>query len=189
MKQNTFSTLALVVTFILAACTSEDYTDDPIFDQEIKTELVDKSQLPQWLADYVTYLEYIPEDQPLPSETAGIYRFEWNDRTFYEISSSTQSSMHQAMYDADGNRIILEEEDYKSLSEGARNWTIVYLFNYTHEKQTYIVYPVNIEDTEVQLFFQNLIADGKMNNGIKFSKTAFSLPTCYVINSPDELRA
>jgi hypothetical protein len=81
------------------------------------------------------------------------------------------------------------EEDYKSLSEGARNWTIVYLFNYTHEKQTYIVYPVNIEDTEVQLFFHNLLADWKMNNGIKFSKTAFSLPTCYVINSPDELRA
>ena len=187
--KNYLSILTLMVTFILAACSSEDYTDDPIFDQEIKTELVDKSELPQWLADYVTYLEYIPEDQPLPSETAGIYRFEWNDRTFYEISSSTQSSMHQAMYDADGNRIILEEEDYKSLSEGARNWTIVYLFNYTHEKQTYIVYPVNIEDTEVQLFFQNLIADGKMNNGIKFSKTAFSLPTCYVINSPDELRA
>ena len=51
MKQNTFMiTLALVVTFILAACASEEYTDDLIFDQEIKTELVDKSQLPEWLA-------------------------------------------------------------------------------------------------------------------------------------------
>ena len=39
MKQNTFMiTLALVVTFILAACASEEYTDDPIFDQEIKTD-------------------------------------------------------------------------------------------------------------------------------------------------------
>ena len=104
--------LTLSATLALTACSSDKLPDDPSFDQDIKTELVDKSQLPGWLADYVTYLEYVPENQPLPSETAGIYRFEWNDKTFYEISSSTQNSMHQDLYDADGNRIILEDEDY-----------------------------------------------------------------------------
>ena len=104
--------LALSATLALTACSSDELPADPSFDQDIKTELVDKSQLPEWLADYVTYLEYVPENQPLPSETAGVYRFEWNDKTFYEISSSTQNSMHQDLYDADGNRIILEDEDY-----------------------------------------------------------------------------
>ena len=174
--------LALSATLALTACSSDELPADPSFDQDIKTELVDKSQLPGWLADYVTYLEYVPENQPLPSETAGIYRFEWNDKTFYEISTSTQNSMHQDLYDADGNRIILEDEDYKSLSEGAKNWTIVYLLKYTHENP--FVYPVNIEDPEAQLFFQNLMADGKMNNGIKFEPDAIHNNTFYIITTP-----
>ena len=62
MKQNTFkSTLALVAIFALTACSSDELPADPSFDQDIKTELVDKSQLPEWLADYVSYLEYVPE--------------------------------------------------------------------------------------------------------------------------------
>ena len=51
MKQNTFkSTLALVAIAILTACGSDELPADPSFDQDIKTELVDKSQLPEWLA-------------------------------------------------------------------------------------------------------------------------------------------
>ena len=80
MKQNTFiSTLALVAIAFLTACGSDELPADPSFDQDIKTELVDKSQLPEWLADYVSYLEYVPEGQELPTEKSGIYRFEWND--------------------------------------------------------------------------------------------------------------
>ena len=58
MKQNTFmSTLALVAIAFLTACGSDELPADPSFDQDIKTELVDKSQLPEWLADYVSYLD------------------------------------------------------------------------------------------------------------------------------------
>ena len=65
MKQNTFkSTLALVAIAFLTACGSDELPADPSFDQDIKTELVDKSQLPEWLADYVSYLEYVPEEWP-----------------------------------------------------------------------------------------------------------------------------
>jgi len=49
--KNYIHLIALSVLCCMTACSSEDYTDDPIFDQEIKTELVDKSQLPEWLAD------------------------------------------------------------------------------------------------------------------------------------------
>ena len=55
MKQNTFiSTLALVAIAFLTACGSDELPADPSFDQDIKTELVDKSPLPEWLADYVS---------------------------------------------------------------------------------------------------------------------------------------
>ena len=43
------SILAFAALISMTAC-KDDYTDAPIFDQEIKTELVDKSQLPEWLA-------------------------------------------------------------------------------------------------------------------------------------------
>ena len=53
--------LALSATLAFTACGSDELPADPSFDQDIKTELVDKSQLPEWLADYVSYLEYVPE--------------------------------------------------------------------------------------------------------------------------------
>lgn len=92
--KNYIHLIALSALCCMTACSSEDYTDDPIFDQEIKTELVDKSQLPEWLADYVTYLEYVPEGQELPKEPSGIYRFEWNDMTFYNIYFPNQSTVY-----------------------------------------------------------------------------------------------
>lgn len=58
MKQKTImSTLALMAIFAFAACSSDELPTDPSFDQDIKTELVDKSQLPEWLTDYIDYLE------------------------------------------------------------------------------------------------------------------------------------
>ena len=58
MKQNTFmSILALLAIAFLTACGSDELPADPSFDQDIKTELVDKSQLPEWLGDYGNYLE------------------------------------------------------------------------------------------------------------------------------------
>lgn len=58
MKQKTImSTLALMAIFAFAACSSDELPTDPSFDQDIKTELVDKSQFPEWLADYIDYLE------------------------------------------------------------------------------------------------------------------------------------
>ena len=58
MKQKTImSTLALMAIFAFTACGSDELPTDPSFDQDIKTELVDKSQFPEWLADYIDYLE------------------------------------------------------------------------------------------------------------------------------------
>ena len=62
--KNYIHLIALSALCSFAACASEDYTDDPIFDQEIKTGLVDKNQLPKWLADYINY--------PVKSDLIGI---------------------------------------------------------------------------------------------------------------------
>ena len=83
--------LALSATLALTACSSDELPADPSFDQDIKTELVDKSQLPEWLADYVSYLEYVPEGQELPTEKSGIYRFEL-------FSCRYQANIHSIVY-------------------------------------------------------------------------------------------
>ena len=161
MKQNTFMiTLALVVTFILAACASEEYTDDLIFDQEIKTELVDKSQLPEWLADYVSYLEYVPEGQELPKDASGIYRFEWNGETYYEYYSTSQIAMHTDIHKSDGSLFFLKANDTKSFSEGTRNWTIIYLLHPSHEKPKDRIYPEQIKDQGITDFIENALKNG-----------------------------
>ena len=123
--KNYIQLIALSVLCSMTACTSEDYTDDPIFDQEIKTELVDKSELPQWLADYVTYLEYVPEGQELPTEKSGIYRFEWNGETYYEYYSTSQIAMHTDIHTSKGKPYFLKESDYKAFS-GTRTFKVRY---------------------------------------------------------------
>ena len=83
--------------FVFTACGSDELPDDPSFDQEIKTEIVDKSQLPEWLVDYIDYLEYVPDGQDLPTEPSGIYRVEWDGETYYEISSPSQSTIQEKL--------------------------------------------------------------------------------------------
>ncbi len=187
MKQNTFkSTLALVAIAILTACGSDELPADPSFDQDIKTELVDKSQLPEWLADYVSYLEYVPEGQELPTEKSGIYRFEWNGQTYYELYSPSQSTLHEEMYTADGVPYRLKLNEQEAFSDGVRNWTIVYIFKPHHGMQN-ALYPLEASDS-VNAFFQNEFNDLRSDiHGFKFQNKD-SIADCYIINSQQQLR-
>jgi hypothetical protein len=184
MKQNTFSTLALVVTFILAACSSDDYTDDPIFDQEIKTELIDKSELPQWLADYVTYLEYVPEGESLPSEPSGIYRFNWSNKTFYEILSPSQSVVHDNMYLSDGTPMSRILSNYPSFTDSLKNWTIIYMLHPTHENPKNYFYPVTS-----RCFIDDAAAPQSLL-GFEANPNEFRLfnQSCFLVNSDEQFR-
>lgn len=151
MKQNTFmSILALVAIAFLTACGSDELPADPSFDQDIKTELVDKSQLPEWLADYVSYLEYDQIHSSLESQNAtkGVYRFEWLGRTFYELYSPAQSTVYSNMYTEDGMPIELTLTYYKTFSDQVKNWTIVYLLNPTGQMPKNIIYPVTTKTQE-----------------------------------------
>ena len=151
MKQNTFmSILALVAIAFLTACGSDELPGDPSFDQDIKTELVDKSQLPEWLADYVGYLEYDQIHSSLESQNAtkGVYRFEWLGRTFYELYSPAQSTVYSNMYTEDGMPIELTLTYYKTFSDQVKNWTIVYLLNPTSQMPKNIIYPVTTQTQE-----------------------------------------
>ena len=151
MKQNTFqSTLALVAIAFLTACGSDELPADPSFDQDIKTELVDKSQLPEWLTSYINYLEYdqIHNSQESPNVTKGVYRFEWLGRTFYELYSPAQSTVYSNMYTEDGMPIELTVTYYKTFSDLVKHWTIVYLLNPTDQMPKNIIYPVTTQTQE-----------------------------------------
>ena len=178
--------IVLSVLCSMTACTSEDYTDDPIFDQEIKTELVDKSQLPEWLADYVSYLEYVPVGQNLPTEKSGVYRFQWNGQTYYELYSPSQSALHEEMYTANGMPFQLEPADYKNYSDNVHNWTIVYIMRQTHEMAGYF-YPRNTPDS-VNTFFERAFSEIRSDiHGFKFQFVENASADCYIINSKEQL--
>ena len=184
MKQNTFmSTLALVAIAILAACGSDELPADPSFDQDIKTELVDKSQLPEWLADYVSYLEYVPEGQEIPTEKSGIYRFEWNGQTYYELYSPSQTMMHDNLFSSNGTPVRLVEDDYKSLTDNAHDWTIVYLLQPSHQPLQNHAYPAEVH--EYDSFFEKAMSSPRF---FKFDMFKFK-EYLYAINSEEQFES
>ena len=182
--KNYIHLIALSALCCMTACSSEDYTDDPIFDQEIKTELVDKSQLPEWLADYVTYLEYVPEGQELPKEPSGIYRFEWNDMTFYNIYFPNQSTLYTNLYIADGMPVNITTTYTKSFADNAGNWTIVYVLNPTREMPENILYPIKSQNLEYNdSIVQRLLAFKDNPNEFRLWSRDF-----YAVNSAEQFR-
>ena len=184
MKQNTFmSTLALVAIAILTACGSDELPADPSFDQDIKTELVEKSQLPGWLADYVSYLEYVPEGQELPTEKSGIYRFEWNGQTYYELYSPSQTMMHDNLFSSNGTPVRLVEDDYKSLTDNAHDWTIVYLLQPSHQPLQNHAYPAEVH--EYDSFFEKAMSSPRF---FKFDMFKFK-EYLYTINSEEQFES
>ena len=184
MKQNTFkSTLALVAIFAFTACGSDELPADPSFDQDIKTELVDKSQLPEWLADYVSYLEYVPEGQELPTEKSGIYRFEWNGQTYYELYSPSQTMMHDNLFSSNGTPVRLVEDDYKSLTDNAHDWTIVYLLQPSHQPLQNHAYPAEVH--EYDSFFERAMSSPRF---FKFDMFKFK-EYLYAINSEEQFES
>ena len=184
MKQNTFmSTLALVAIAFLTACGSDELPADPSFDQDIKTELVDKSQLPEWLADYVSYLEYVPEGQELPTEKPGIYRFEWNGQTYYELYSPSQTMMHDNLFSSNGTPVRLVEDDYKSLTDNAHDWTIVYLLQPSHQPLQNHAYPAEVH--EYDSFFEKAMSSPRF---FKFDMFKFK-EYLYAINSEEQFES
>lgn len=152
MKQYTYiRTLALMAIFAFAACGGDEYIEEPSFKDDIKEIIVEKSQLPQWLAEYVSYLEYIPEGQELPTEPSGIYRFSWKGRDFYEFYSPSQTMLHADLYKDDGTPVQLVESDYKSLTDSACNWTIIYLLQPGHQPSMDHVYPSEVHEYDTYL--------------------------------------
>ena len=184
MKQDTFMIiLALVAIAFLTACGSNELPADPSFDQDIKTELVDKSQLPGWLADYVSYLEYVPEGLELPTEKSGIYRFEWNGQTYYELYSPSQTMMHDNLFSSNGTPVRLVEDDYKSLTDNAHDWTIVYLLQPSHQPLQNHAYPAEVH--EYDSFFERAMSSPR---DFRFDKFKFN-EYLYTINSEEQFES
>lgn len=192
MKQKTMmSTLALVAIFAFTACGGDEYIEDPSFDQEVKTELLDKSELPEWLSGYVSYLECCPEGQKLLGTAAGVYRFKWEGKTYYEIYTSLQSNLHQELYDSNGVPLVLTEEYFKPFSDHVSDWTIIYLIDPTSKAPQDHVYPVEVLDTN-GLKFPDKILPKKIlcgfyedSYGCNFAPKA---STIFIVNSEEDLK-
>lgn len=187
MKQKTMmSTLALMVIFIFAACGGDELPDDPSFDQEVKTRLIDKPLMPEWLRDYINYLEYVPVGTDISKYPSGILRFDWNGESFYEFYASEQGMTHEEMYTANGIPFQLKPADYKDFSDNVSNWTVVYIMRPTHEMAGYL-YPRIMPDS-VTTFFERAFSEIRSDiHGFKFLFDENASADCYIINSKEQL--
>ena len=180
------STMAIAALISFTACTSEDYKDDPAF-KDVTVDLKDLTELPVWLANYIVFLEYVPEGKEIPSEPAGFYRFEWNGNTYYEYYSTSQNAMHTEIYTAEGKPYILMEEDYKSFSDGVRNWTLVYLLQPSNNYSHISFYPSEVPDS-INNFFERQFNHFGWNGFVfQYQNIDNDVADCYVINSTEQL--
>ena len=190
------SILAFAALISLTAC-KDDYTEDHAFDEDIKTELVDKSELPEWLADYVSYLEYT-QMADASDNKSGVYRFKWKDQYFYEVYTPYQSTVYDNLFTSDGKPFYLQKEDYLSFSQEVRDWTIVYVLQKSFEVPKYSYYPEPAPEA-VQTFFEKVFEDGYANNGMNFITNLspinddlieYTTPPyiCFLVNSEETLR-
>jgi hypothetical protein len=178
--------LLLTAVIALSACSMEE-REDPLFDEEVKTELLDKSELPQWLADYLDFKEYVPEEFEIPDNTRyGVYRFQWKGKTYYEFYDSALKMVHNQVYASDGTPIQLTKEDMVSLSEDVRDWTIVYLCHFSHYKPQSREFPISGGSYGIiDPFTYSQIAFRPDYSGFVFERQ--ETIDCYAINSWNEI--
>jgi hypothetical protein len=182
MRRSLFLVPILAAVVALAACTTED-REDPLFDEEVTTALQDKGQLPEWLADYVGYLECSPEGKELLGTSerlfSGVYRFNWNGDTYYEIYSPIQNRLHASIYTAEGIPVELTETSYKDFAEQVHDWTIVYVFQPNFDKPYW-----NIPGKGSHYLPKSVELE---KNAVKLSETLHDV--CYVVFNEEQLRA
>ena len=187
--------LIFLILAIFMGCSTEERTEDPSFDSDITIELRDKSELPAWLADYASYLENSPEGRELikasENQQSGIYRFEWNNQTYYEICTTHQNALHTIIYTAEGVPVELTKNYYDDFSKNVRNWTIVYIFQpqkytlyYESPNKAINIFP--IEQNENTSDFLNRNCWGNCAENFYFNNPNSN--ECYLINNERQLK-
>lgn len=182
MNKSLFLTMLLAAVIALPACTTEE-REDPLLDEEVKTELLDKSELPQWLADYLDFMEYVPEEFDIPENIKyGVYRFDWKGRTYYELCSTAWDFTQERIYTSDGTPFQLTKENFASFSENVKDRTFVYLCHLSHEKprsHIYLSQQVSYNMTEKETSYHSCYY------GFSFERQ--DSVDCYAINSLSEI--
>jgi hypothetical protein len=123
----------LVAGFGIAAtsCGSDEEEEDlftRVQTNSLPIRLVEKSQMPEWLADLVTKAESADSEIPTGTRPIRVYTSVWNGSNYYTIFDGWASSwIFEQTYSQDGARI-----DWRTVNSGdfyseSRNWACIYI--------------------------------------------------------------
>lgn len=92
-------------------------------EKRVPVELVDKSDLPEWVIDFLGHW--------YPGEGVGVlstYVFtgKWQGETIYLFRNSLMSSFYYHLYDSKGNR--LEYGDNREVIDKSSGWKCIYIY-------------------------------------------------------------
>ncbi len=116
---------AMVLGF--TGCYSDELTYDEIADKimtySLPQKLVDKRQLPAWVADRIDKIS------PETFVQLSVDKFVWNDKTYYYFQSG-YSTFLEVIYDEDGNETkLLTGDERRNMLMKSHDWVCIYIYS------------------------------------------------------------
>ena len=133
MKTKTFiGMIVMLVASVFTGCGNEDNTS--IVDTGGNTgidfsvvELQAKEDLPEWLSSYIDQYEN-ENSQNTEIKDESIYQFSWNGSLFYFHKRSEGIVIIDYIFNPEGIRIDLTEEEREDIENNSKDWKMIYRF-------------------------------------------------------------
>ena len=121
---------ALLALTLPVACSNDDEENDNLYSQiiedKIPHQLMNQSDLPEWLLDQTNEMKSAPSY--IPEFPERVYQLEWNGISYYYIHSPWNRMPVSVLYDEDGSMYILSSDSEKeNFKKNSNNWKCIYI--------------------------------------------------------------
>ena len=124
--------LAFFAASIMMSCGGKDEGEDydlgfgmgirPLTQIDAKVQIMDKSDMPQWLAEKIEEMETGHNSVPW----AYVYQGKWNSETIYFIETPFDNSMFYHVYHEDGEHFNWDVHNLRDVYITSSQWVCIY---------------------------------------------------------------
>lgn len=117
----------------LASCSSDSNENDDLYglivNDKIPTQLVDKENLPGWLAELVEKAETFAAQESASKRPSRIYQLSWNGKKYYMHYDAFNSFIFYDVYTEDGRHVEWDAYDSSDFNTRSKDWLCIYIIS------------------------------------------------------------